>query len=148
MPGNPLHANPRDGARDKGRKNHDDDDDDDGERFVYSYINKSASASAALHRDRQGLNLPPPPKWAASWKAAGCGVKAAEMGLTGPSLSGDCVAVDESDPDCVVGVGGDGEGSTLSVYSISRGQAVDNLKGHADLHFVCFFRPMGHHELL
>ena len=48
------------------------------------------------------------------------------------NLSGDCVALD-ADDDTLVSIGGDGSGTSVSIYSIKRSIMVEHLQGHTDL---------------
>ena len=50
------------------------------------------------------------------------------------NFSGDCVAYDD-DGDTLACIGGDGDGSSVSIYSARKGQVLKNMKGHSDL--VC-----------
>ena len=70
-------------------------------------------------------------KWLKSWRSGAA--RSAEMDAV-VNFSGDCLA-DDVDGDSLACIGGDGDGSSVSIYSVKRGAVVQNLHGHTDL--VC-----------
>ena len=67
------------------------------------------------------------------WRGAGGGLRDAELHAT-PGFCADCIAVG-SDGDTLVGIGGDGDGKSVSTYSASGKCMLQSFHGHADL--VC-----------
>ena len=69
--------------------------------------------------------------WLKPWREGG-GSRIAEIGYCG-SFSGDCLACDEEGGDTIVGIGGDGDGTNVSVYSARKGEVTQVFMGHTDL---------------
>ena len=82
--------------------------------------------------------------WLEAWREAGgnaAGIKASEMSAD-VGMTGDCLTV-LGDGDTLVCIGGDGNGSTVSLYSASKGAVLRHLHGHESLVCCVAAQPVG-----
>jgi hypothetical protein len=97
-------------------------------------VEAKAAARVAVQRASSRVSEAAAEKAATAWLLPwrrGAAVRSAEMSAE-VGFTGDCLSLD-ADEDTLASIGGDGDGASVSLYSVRTGTVKASLRGHTDL---------------